>query len=139
VGIGEYLARRRSALPQSEEGRLALGAGSNVKPRRQVCGIAKVMYFIHMNARAASGWLLFWHFPVSSAFNEQSAVLAASFLPRRAIYQGDHWILEKRTNHQSLEEQRQPRVDLINQLRWESGLSPSVLSVIDCKARRTWR
>jgi lipopolysaccharide export system permease protein len=63
-------------------------------------------------------------------FNEQRQLLAASFA-ERAIYQGDYWILEN-VQTTKLTEQGTTRVTN-KQLRWESGLSPSVLSVLIVK------
>jgi lipopolysaccharide export system permease protein len=54
----------------------------------------------------------------------------ASFA-RRAIYQGDHWLLEDVTST-TIEEDRTVR-NQSARLRWETGLSPGVLSVLIVK------
>jgi len=125
VGIGEYLAPPAERIAQSEKA-VALGAGSNVAAASGLWH-REGNVFIHMNAVQPSGVL----FGISLfRFNEQRQLLAASFA-ERAIYQGDHWILEN-VQTTKLEEQGTTRVTH-NQLRWESGLSPSVLSVLIVK------
>jgi lipopolysaccharide export system permease protein len=125
VGIGEYLAPPAERMAQSEKA-VALGAGSNVAAASGLWH-REGNVFIHMNAVQPSGVL----FGISMfRFNEQRQLLAASFV-ERAIYQGDHWILEN-VQTTKLEAQGTTRVTH-NQLRWESGLSPSVLSVLIVK------
>ncbi|MBQ0761537.1 LPS export ABC transporter permease LptG [Marinobacter psychrophilus] len=125
VGIGEYLAPPAERIAQSEKA-VALGAGSNVAAASGLWH-REGNVFIHMNAVQPSGVL----FGISLfRFNEQRQLLAASFA-ERAIYQGDHWILEN-VQTTKLAEQGTTRVTH-NQLRWESGLSPSVLSVLIVK------
>lgn len=125
VGIGEYLAPPAERMAQSEKA-VALGAGSNVAAASGLWH-REGNVFIHMNAVQPSGVL----FGISMfRFNEQRQLLAASFA-ERAIYQGDHWILEN-VQTTELAEQGTTRVTH-NQLRWESGLSPSVLSVLIVK------
>lgn len=125
VGIGEYLAPPAERMAQSEKA-VALGAGSNVAAASGLWH-REGNVFIHMNAVQPSGVL----FGISMfRFNEQRQLLAASFA-ERAIYQGDHWILEN-VQTTRLEEQSTTRVTH-KQLRWESGLSPSVLSVLIVK------
>ena len=125
VGIGEYLAPPAERMAQSEKA-VALGAGSNVAAASGLWH-REGNVFIHMNAVQPSGVL----FGISMfRFNEQRQLLAASFA-ERAIYQGDHWILEN-VQTTKLAEQGTTRVTH-KQLRWESGLSPSVLSVLIVK------
>ncbi|PFG08152.1 MULTISPECIES: LPS export ABC transporter permease LptG [unclassified Marinobacter] len=125
VGIGEYLAPPAERMAQSEKA-VALGAGSNVAAASGLWH-REGNVFIHMNAVQPSGVL----FGISMfRFNEQRQLLAASFA-ERAIYQGDHWILE---NVQTTKLEKQGTTRLTHkQLRWESGLSPSVLSVLIVK------
>ncbi|HEV8076827.1 MAG TPA: LPS export ABC transporter permease LptG, partial [Marinobacter sp.] len=125
VGIGEYLAPPAERMAQSEKA-VALGAGSNVAAASGLWH-REGNVFIHMNAVQPSGVL----FGISMfRFNEQRQLLAASFA-ERAIYQGGHWILEN-VQTTRLEAQGTTRVTH-KQLRWESGLSPSVLSVLIVK------
>jgi len=125
VGIGEYLAPPAERMAQSEKA-VALGAGSNVAAASGLWH-REGNVFIHMNAVQPSGVL----FGISMfRFNEQRQLLAASFA-ERAIYQGDYWILEN-VQTTKLTAQSTTRVTH-NQLRWESGLSPSVLSVLIVK------
>ena len=125
VGIGEYLAPPAERMAQSEKA-VALGAGSNVAAASGLWH-REGNVFIHMNAVQPSGVLL----GISMfRFNEQRQLLAASFA-ERAIYQGDYWILEN-VQTTKLTAQSTTRVTH-NQLRWESGLSPSVLSVLIVK------
>jgi len=125
VGIGEYLAPPAERMAQSEKA-VALGAGSNVAAASGLWH-REGNVFIHMNAVQPSGVL----FGISMfRFNEQRQLLAASFA-ERAIYRGDYWVLEN-VQTTRLEEQGTTRVTH-KQLRWESGLSPSVLSVLIVK------
>lgn len=125
VGIGEYLAPPAERMAQSEKA-VALGAGSNVAAASGLWH-REGNVFIHMNAVQPSGVL----FGISMfRFNEQRQLLAASFA-ERAIYRDDYWVLEN-VQTTRLEEQGTTRVTH-KQLRWESGLSPSVLSVLIVK------
>ena len=125
VGIGEYLAPPAERMAQSDKA-IALGAGSNVAAASGLWH-REGNVFIHMNAVQPSGVL----YGISMfSFNPQRQLLSASFA-ERAIYQGDHWMLEN-VKTTRLQEQSTTRVNH-DQLRWESGLSPSVLSVLIVK------
>ncbi|MGB1837368.1 MAG: LPS export ABC transporter permease LptG [Marinobacter adhaerens] len=125
VLIGEYLAPPAERVAQSYKA-VALGAGSNVASASGVWHKEGDSY-IHLNAVQPNGVL---HGVSRFQFDDDRQLLAASFA-ERAIYQGDHWLLENvRTT--SLEDDRTVRVD-DRTLRWETGLSPGVLSVLIVK------
>jgi lipopolysaccharide export system permease protein len=125
VLIGEYLAPPAERVAQSYKA-VALGAGSNVASASGVWHKEGDSY-IHLNAVQPNGVL---HGVSRFQFDDDRQLLAASFA-ERAIYQGDHWLLENvRTT--SFEDDRTVRVD-DRTLRWETGLSPGVLSVLIVK------
>lgn len=125
VLIGEYVAPPAERLAQSEKA-VALGAGSNVASATGVWH-REGDVFIHLNAVQPNGVL---HGVSLFRFSEERELLSSSFA-KRAIFQGDHWLLEDvRTTR--IEE---TETSLVNHrsLRWETGLSPSVLSVLIVK------
>ncbi|MBW0149471.1 LPS export ABC transporter permease LptG [Marinobacter arenosus] len=125
VLIGEYIAPPAERLAQSDKA-VALGAGSNVASATGVWH-REGDVFIHLNAVQPNGVL---HGVSLFRFNEERELLSSSFA-RRAIFQGDHWSLENvRTTR--IEETGTTLVRNPS-LRWETGLSPSVLSVLIVK------
>ncbi|WP_449286722.1 LPS export ABC transporter permease LptG [Marinobacter sp. PE14] len=125
VLIGEYLAPPAERVAQSYKA-VALGAGSNVASASGVWHKEGDSY-IHLNAVQPNGVL---HGVSRFQFDDDRQLLAASFA-ERAIYQGDNWLLENvRTTR--FENDRTVRVD-DRTLRWETGLSPGVLSVLIVK------
>ncbi|MBW4936633.1 LPS export ABC transporter permease LptG [Marinobacter sp. F4206] len=125
VLIGEYIAPPAERLAQSEKA-VALGAGSNVASASGVWH-REGDVFIHLNAVQPNGVL---HGVSLFRFNEQRELMSSSFA-KRAIFQGDHWQLESvRTTRI---EDTGTRLVQSQSLRWETGLSPSVLSVLIVK------
>lgn len=125
VLIGEYVAPPAERLAQSEKA-VALGAGSNVASATGVWH-REGDVFIHLNAVQPNGVL---HGVSLFRFNEERELLSSSFA-RRAIFQGDHWNLENvRTTRI---EETGTKLVRDQSLRWETGLSPSVLSVLIVK------
>ncbi|MBW7469440.1 LPS export ABC transporter permease LptG [Marinobacter sp. M216] len=125
VLIGEYVAPPAERLAQSEKA-VALGAGSNVASATGVWH-REGDVFIHLNAVQPNGVL---HGVSLFRFNEERELQSSSFA-RRAIFQGDHWSLENvRTTRI---EETGTRLVRHPSLRWETGLSPSVLSVLIVK------
>ncbi|MEE3170628.1 MAG: LPS export ABC transporter permease LptG [Pseudomonadota bacterium] len=125
VLIGEYVAPPAERVAQSDKA-VALGAGSNVASASGVWHKEGNVY-IHLNAVQPNGVL---HGISRFRFDDQRQMVSASFA-RRAIYQGDHWLLENvRTTR--LEESRTVRETSPSE-RWQTGLSPSVLSVLIVK------
>jgi len=125
VLIGEYLAPPAERAAQSHKA-VALGAGQNVAAAHGVWH-REGNVFMHLNAVQANGVL---HGVSLFRFDDQRQLVAASF-SERAIYQGDHWILQNTTTTR-LEGDSTSRVD-DQSLRWDTGLSPSVLSVLIVK------
>lgn len=125
VVIGEYIAPPAERFAQSDKA-VALGAGRNVAAASGVWH-REGDVFIHLNAVQPNGVL---HGVSLFRFNDQRELLSSSFASR-AIYQGSYWQLENvRTTR--IGEQGTEVVETPAQ-RWETGLSPSVLSVLIVK------
>lgn len=125
VAIGEYVAPHTERIAQSQKA-VALGAGSNVASAEGVWH-REGNTFMHLNAVQPNGVL---HGVSLFQFDDQRQLQVASFA-RRAIYQGDHWLLEDVTST-TIEDDRTVR-DQSARLRWDTGLSPDVLSVLIVK------
>lgn len=125
VAIGEYVAPHSERIAQSQKA-VALGAGSNVASAEGVWH-REGNTFMHLNAVQPNGVL---HGVSLFQFDDQRQLQVASFA-RRAIYQGDHWLLEEVTST-TIEDDRTVR-DQSARLRWDTGLSPDVLSVLIVK------
>ncbi len=125
VFIGEYVAPPAERLAQSEKA-VALGAGQNVASATGVWH-REGDVFIHLNAVQPNGVL---HGVSLFRFNEERELQSSSFA-KRAIFQGDHWRLEDvRTTRI---EETGTTLETDQSLRWDSGLSPRVLSVLIVK------
>lgn len=125
VAIGEYVAPPAERVAQSTKA-VALGAGTNVASASGVWH-REGDVFMHLNAVQPNGVL---HGVSLFRFDDQRQLTSASFA-ERAIYQGDYWLLENvRTTHI---EERETRLETHRTRRWETGLSPSVLSVLIVK------
>ncbi|MCK7548105.1 LPS export ABC transporter permease LptG [Marinobacter koreensis] len=122
VLIGEYVAPATERFAESEKA-VALGANKNIASSRGVWH-REGNEFIHLNAVQPNGVL---HGVSLYRFNDQRKLLSASFA-KRAIYQGDHWLLQNiRTTY--IEKDR-TRVETHAEQTWDTGLSPGVLSVL---------
>ncbi|HET8801692.1 MAG TPA: LPS export ABC transporter permease LptG [Marinobacter sp.] len=125
VAIGEYVAPPAERVAQSTKA-VALGAGTNVASASGVWH-REGDVFMHLNAVQPNGVL---HGVSLFRFDDQRQLTSASFA-ERAIYQGDYWLLENvRTTHI---EERETRLETHRTRRWETGLSPGVLSVLIVK------
>lgn len=122
VLIGEYVAPSAERLAQSQKA-VALGAGNNVASASGIWH-REGDTFIHLNAVQPNGVL---HGISLFGFNEDRWLVSASFA-KRGIYLGDHWQLENVTTTK-LSENGTSQVTQ-RSMRWESGLSPDVLSVL---------
>ena len=125
VLIGEYMAPPAERAAQSYKA-VALGAGKNVAVAHGVWH-REGDVFMHLNAVQPNGVL---HGISMFRFNDQRQLMAASFA-ERATYKGDHWMLENSTTTR-LEGDSTSREEN-KSLRWDTGLSPSVLSVLIVK------
>lgn len=125
VGIGEYVAPVTERIAQSEKA-VALGAGRNVASAQGVWH-REGNTFMHLNAVQPNGVL---HGISLFRFDDERQLQSASFA-RRAIYQGDYWLLQNVTTTRIGEERTERETS--SQLRWETGLSPDVLSVLIVK------
>ncbi|HTN32439.1 MAG TPA: LPS export ABC transporter permease LptG [Marinobacter sp.] len=125
VAIGEYVAPPAERLAQSNKA-VALGAGLN---KASATGVwhREGDTFMHLNAVQPNGVL---HGVSLFQFNEQRELIAASFASR-AIYQGKYWTLQD-VKTTRIEETGTSLVEN-KALRWDSGLSPDVLSVLIVK------
>lgn len=122
VLVGEYVAPATQRLAESERA-VARGANKNIASSNGVWH-REGNEFIHLNAVQPNGVL---HGVSLYRFNDQRKLLSASFA-KRAIYQGDHWLLQNiRTTY--IEKDR-TRVERHSEQIWNTGLSPSVLSVL---------
>ena len=125
VLIGEYVAPPAERYAQSEKA-VALGAGQNVATAHGVWH-REGNVFMHLNAVQPNGVL---HGVSLFRFSEDMQLESSSFAAR-AIYQGDHWLLENvRTTHIAPDGTRLEKQQV---LRWETGLTPSVLGVLIVK------
>lgn len=125
VMIGEYVAPPAERLAQSEKA-VALGAGTNVASATGVWH-REGDVFIHLNAVQPNGVL---HGVSLFRFNDERELEAASFA-KRAIFQGDHWRLED--VRKTVIEEAGTSLETNQSLRWDTGLSPQVLSVLIVK------
>ncbi|AOY88092.1 LPS export ABC transporter permease LptG [Marinobacter salinus] len=125
VFIGEYVAPPAERYAQSDKA-VALGAGSNVASARGVWH-REGDVFMHLNAVQPNGVL---HGVSLFRFNDERELESASFA-ERAIYQGDYWLLEKVSETDIGE--TGTTLSKHPTLRWDTGLSPGVLSVLIVK------
>lgn len=125
IGIGEYVAPTTERIAQSNKA-VALGAGRNVAEAHGVWH-REGDTFMHLNAVQPNGVL---HGVSLFEFDGERQLQGSSFA-QRAIYQGDHWLLEDVTSTR-FEGERTVR-DQNSSLRWDTGLSPTVLSVLIVK------
>ncbi|MDV2080473.1 LPS export ABC transporter permease LptG [Marinobacter xestospongiae] len=123
--IGEYVAPPFERMAQSQKA-VAQGAGSNIASARGIWH-REGDTFIHLNAVQPNGVL---HGVSLFRFSDRRSMVTATFA-ERAIHQGDHWLLQNavttRFHPQSTEREAH------QQLRWDTGLSPEVLSVLIVK------
>lgn len=125
IVIGEYLAPPAERAAESYKS-VALGTGQNVAAAHGVWH-REGNTFMHLNAVQPGGVLL----GISLfRFNDQRELMASSFA-ERATYKGDHWMLENSTTTR-LEGDSTSREEH-KSLRWDTGLSPDVLSVLIVK------
>ncbi|NWO08404.1 MAG: LPS export ABC transporter permease LptG [Alteromonadaceae bacterium] len=122
VLIGEFVAPTTERIAQSEKA-VALGSGNNVAEAHGVWH-REGDIFMHLNAVQPNGVL---HGVSRFEFDDNRQLKESSFA-RRAIYQGDYWLLENVTTTR-LEGERTVR-EQESSVRWDTGLSPSVLSVL---------
>ncbi|WP_303292048.1 LPS export ABC transporter permease LptG [Marinobacter sp. SS5-14b] len=125
VAIGEYVAPSTERIAQSNKA-VALGAGKNVAAAHGVWH-REGNTFMHLNAVQPNGVLV----GVSLFEFDEERQLTQSSFSERAEFNGDHWILENVVATQ-MEGERTVREEHAS-LRWNTGLSPEVLSVLIVK------
>ena len=125
VLIGEYAAPPAERMAQSQKA-VAQGAGQSVASASGVWH-REGDTFIHLNAVQPNGVL---HGVSLFEFDADRWLVSASFA-ERGIYLGNYWLLENvaTTRLSHTETSR----ETYRSLRWESGLSPEVLSVLIVK------
>lgn len=123
--IGEYVAPPSERLAQSQKA-VARGASQNIASSGGLWH-REGDTFIHLNAVEPNGVL---HGVTLFRFSDRQSMVTATFAPR-AIYQGDYWLLEdvRTTVFSGMSTERERH----QQLRWDTGLSPSVLGVLIVK------
>jgi lipopolysaccharide export system permease protein len=122
IVIGEYVAPPAERMAQSKKA-VAQGAGKNVASASGIWH-REGDTFMHLNAVQPNGVL----YGVSLfEFDSDRWLVSASFA-KRGIYLGDHWRLEDVTTTRLSDSETSREVH--RSLRWESGLSPEVLSVL---------
>jgi lipopolysaccharide export system permease protein len=122
IVIGEYVAPPAERMAQSKKA-VAQGAGENVASASGIWH-REGDTFMHLNAVQPNGVL----YGVSLfEFDSDRWLVSASFA-KRGIYLGDHWRLEDVTTTRLSDSETSREVH--RSLRWESGLSPEVLSVL---------
>lgn len=123
--VGEYVAPPAERMAQSQKA-IEQGAGTNIASASGIWH-REGEVFMHLNAVSPEGDLrgvsLF-------RFDEERWMLSASFA-EQATYQGDHWQLENVATTVIGDEQLTQETQ--DTLRWETGLSPEVLSVLIVK------
>lgn len=125
LAIGEYVAPATERMAQSQKA-VARGAGDNIAEATGVWH-REEQTFMHLNAVQPNGVL---HGVSLFTFTGERWLATARFA-ERAIYQGDHWLLQDvRTTHLS---EQGTRRETHQRMRWDTGLSPEVLSVLIVK------
>lgn len=123
--VGEYVAPPAERMAQSQKA-VEQGAGTNIASASGIWH-REGEVFMHLNAVSPEGDLrgvsLF-------RFDDERWMLSASFA-EQATYQGDHWQLENVATTVIGDEQLTQETQ--DTLRWETGLSPAVLSVLIVK------
>jgi len=123
--VGEYVAPPAERMAQSQKA-IAQGAGQNIASDSGIWH-REGDVFMHLNAVSPDGDLrgvsLF-------RFDAERWMLSASFA-EQATYQGDHWLLQNVATT-LIGDERLNR-ETHDALRWETGLSPDVLSVLIVK------
>lgn len=125
VLIGEYVAPPFERTAQSQKA-VAQGAGKNIASASGIWH-REGDTFIHLNAVQPNGVL----YGVSLFEFTAERWMATATFAKRAIHQGDHWLLEDVTTTQLSEEKTSQ--ESRRQQRWNTGLSPQVLSVLIVK------
>lgn len=123
--IGEYVAPPAERMAQSQKA-VAQGAGQNIASASGVWH-REGDVFMHLNAVQPNGVL---HGVSLFRFNEDRWMISATFA-ERAIHQGDHWLLQKVST--TLISEEETRQEKHQRVRWDTGLSPDVLSVLIVK------
>ncbi|MBS3802968.1 MAG: LPS export ABC transporter permease LptG [Oleiphilaceae bacterium] len=120
--IGEYLAPPFERMAQSQKA-IAEGAGQNV-PSASGVWHREGDTFIHLNAVQPNGDIR----GVSLFRFEEEHWMASATHAKQAIYQGDHWQLRDVSTTELSRDGA--TLDTRSTQRWDSGLSPDVLSVL---------
>lgn len=123
--IGEYVAPPFERMAQSQKA-MAQGAGENIASASGIWH-RESDTFIHLNAVQTNGTL---HGVSLFEFTDERWMATATFA-KRAVYQGGHWMLEDVTTTKLSKQETSQ--ESYRRLRWDSGLTPQVLSVLIVK------
>ena len=123
--IGEYVAPVSERIAQTQR---ALAQGNaEVIASQEGLWHREGSDFIHMSVVQPGGLV---HGLSRFHFREDGTLEGASFA-RRAIFQGDHWRLQDISHTLFLPDQT--RTHKVEEERWESGLTPELLSILIIK------
>lgn len=123
--IGEFIAPHTERIAQTQRA-LEQGAAESIASEQGIWHREGDVY-MHFNAVEPKGVL---HGVSLFEFNDSRELVKSSFA-RRALYQGDYWILQDlRETH--ITENGTSRLEIVSK-RWDTELSPAVLSVLIIK------
>lgn len=123
--LGEFVAPHFERIAQSQKA-MATGAGQNMASSDGLWHRERDT-FMHMNAVQPDGII---HGLTLFEFNDDRWLIAATFA-EKGLYKGDHWVLEN-TVTTRISEDGTSRHEA-SRLRWDTELSPNVLSVLIVK------
>ena len=123
--LGQYVVPKTEQFAQSERAR-TMAEGKPISGRDGFWYREEGQY-IHIQAIQPNGVM----YGVSRfVFNEQFDLVQSDF-SQRAIYQGDHWVLEQVKQTRMLGESTES--EKFQTLRWDTTVTPEVLSVVALK------
>ena len=124
--LGQYVVPQTEQYAQSERAR-HLYLGDNIGPREGYWYREQGQY-IHIQVVQPNGVM----YGISRFFFDDNNRLVKSDFSERAIYQGDHWVLEKVKQTEITETHTISNVQ--STLKWEgTNISPEVMSVVVLK------
>ncbi len=123
--IGEFVAPHAERIAQTQRA-LDQGAAESVVAKTGIWH-REGNVFMHFNAVEPRGVL---HGVSLFRFNQNNQLIASIFA-RRALYQGDHWVLQEVTETELEDLQAVSRSEISRP--WRTELSPEVLSVLIIK------
>ncbi|ABC28767.1 predicted Permease [Hahella chejuensis KCTC 2396] len=123
--VGEFVAPQTERIAQTQKA-LEQGAAENVASSAGMWR-REGNVFMHFNAVEPKGVL---HGVSLFEFNDERRMVRSTFA-KRAIYQGDHWLLQDIERTEIKDDGS--HVQTFDSLRWNVSLSPSILEVLIIK------